>query len=830
MRLNPLLAALPALLLAAGLRAQSAHWEPAGGTLPVGQVTALQLVFQDCEPKETPAPPKADGLTLEFTGQASNISWINGDYSRSVTYTYAALLAKKQGLDLPAFAVETNKGAVHVPAAHFEPTGATVGSTGQALESAANSHVEANPASVWAGEVFALSYRVDVARSYYPDFGHGDFAWNPAPLIAEDWDHPEPYNVTVGGEVRTGFVYHTRAVARTAARLPLSPINQLVNLSVGVTGFGFFQQRQYQQFSVTSNIPAIEVRPLPPAPPGFTGAVGEFKLASKVVPTSTTVGEPITWTLELTGTGNWPDISGLPAREVSRDFQVVQPKAKRTPAEGKLFNASLAEDVVLVPTAPGTYPLESFHFVYFDPRSGTYQTLTAPRTTVTVTAPPAAAQPGGGAGLAGPPAPGPAAAPEAAAPPAIPVTPNGLPRDPLPGPGAGGPPWTADLFLPILLLPFLLLALVWIGHAWRRACATDPRRERREAHRRLAALLPQLPGGATPAQLLAWQRDAALLWEVAEAAPSAQAFADPTWAALWSDVDRALYGPAAGLPSDWETRATAALGAKPAPAFLRRSLFWRENLLPWLFAVALLLAAGGGVARAADPAAAYRRGEFADAERGWRAAAAQDPTDWTVRHNLSLALAQENRWEEAAAQATAAFVQQPENASVRWQFALACDKAGFVPDPLAGFLVPGPVQDLARLASPPGWQWAGAAAALLCALALGGLLAVGYGVGSVRWGKPAALVLLVAALVLATAAAISWRAFGSAHDERAVIVWRAGTLRSIPTEADTAQKTTPLGAGSVAVADKTFLGWVRLSFDNGQTGWVRKDEIVGIWK
>lgn len=825
MRPSLLLSGLLALALTAGLRAQSAHWEPAGGTLPVGQVTALQLVCQDCEPKETPAPPKVDGLTLEFTGQASNISWINGDYSRSITFTYAALLAKKQGVDLPAFTVETNKGAVHVAAAHFEPTGATVGSTGQALESAANSRLEAGSPSVWAGEVFDLSYRVDVARSYYPDFGHGDFAWTPAPLIAEDWDHPDPYNVTAGGEVRTGFTYRTRAVARTPGRVQLNPITQLVNLSVGVTGFGFFQQRQYQQFSVTSNTPAIEVRPLPPAPSGFSGAVGQFKLSSKVVPTRTSVGEPITWTLELTGAGNWPDLAGLPAREVSRDFQVVQPKAKRTPAEGKLFNATLAEDVVLVPTAPGTYPLEAFHFVYFDPRSGTYETLTAPRTTVTVTAPPLPAQAASGPAAA----PGPAAPPEAAAPPAVPVTPNGLPRDPLAGPGSSGPPWTAALLLPLLAAPFVLLALAWLGHAWRRACATDPRRARREAHRRLAALLAQLPGRATPAQLLAWQRDAAVLWEVAAAAPPAQAFADPSWAALWSEVDRALYGPEGALPADWSARAGAALRAKPAPAFLRRSLFWRSNLLPWLFGLTVLLATGPA-AHAADPGSAYRRGDFAEAERGWRAAVAHDPTDWTLRHNLSLALAQQNRWEEAAAQATAAFVQQPENASVRWQFALACDKAGFVPDALAAFLPAGPVQDLAALLSPGGWQWAGVVAAFLCALALAGLLAAGYGVGAGRWGQRAALLLLGAAIILAGAAATSWRAFGATHDAAAVIVWHAGTLRSIPTEADTTQKTTTLGAGSVAVIDKTFLGWVRLSFDNGQTGWVRRDEVVGIWR
>ena len=66
-----------------------------------------------------------------------------------------------------------------------------------------------------------------------------------------------------------------------------------------------------------------------------------------------------------------------------------------------------------------------------------------------------------------------------------------------------------------------------------------------------------------------------------------------------------------------------------------------------------------------------------------------------------------------------------------------------------------------------------------------------------------------------------------------MIAWRAGLLHSIPTEADTTQKTTALAAGSAAIQDKTFLPgdrWVRLSFDNGQTGWVRKEDVIALWR
>jgi hypothetical protein len=833
MRPLTLLFPVLALLLPAAARAQSVHWDPPGGTMAVGQVTQLQLQFENCEPKATPVPPKVDGLTLEFSGQASNISWINGDYSRSVTFTYAALLTQKQAIDLPAFTVETNKGTLRVPAAHYDPGAATVGNTGQTLESAASSALEASPTALWAGQVFDLAYRIDAARSYSPDFGHGNFDWKSDPLLLEDWETPQPYTLAAGNDARAGFAYHTRAIVRTPGSYRLNPITQLINLSVGVTGFGFFQERQYQQFSVTSTTPTIEVRPLPPAPAGFGGAVGDFKLTSKVVPTTAVVGEPVTWTVELSGTGNWPDIPGLPSREVSKDFQVVQPKAKRKPATGKLFTATLSEDVVLLPTVAGAYSLEPLRFTYFDPHSGTYQTLETPRTRLTVTAGAAAAT--APAGSSGVPA-------LASAPPTVPELPSGLPRDPLPGPASAAVPWNALTLGSALIAPFAVVLLLWFWLAGGRARATDPERARRESRARLAVTLGKLQAEsaspASEADLLAWQHDTARLWDVAHAAPRAQAFPDPAWAALWSEADRALYGSKASLPPDWIARAQAALAAKSVPGFTLRQLFFRHNLLPWLSVLVLACTASALADEASSspppssvPAAtAYHRGDFAAAEADWRAELARDPTDWTARYNLSVALAQQNRWDEAAAQAAAAFAQQPANASVRWQFALACDKAGFAPDALADFLAPDEIHWLARLASPADWQRAGLVAATLGALALGLFLLRGYGLGPRSGLAATGWTALALAVILSLAAAAGWRAYGAAANADAVIIWHNGTLRSIPTEVDSPQKTVPLAAGSVGIADKTFLGWVRLNFGNGQTGWVRKEEAISIWK
>ena len=90
-------------------------------------------------------------------------------------------------------------------------------------------------------------------------------------------------------------------------------------------------------------------------------------------------------------------------------------------------------------------------------------------------------------------------------------------------------------------------------------------------------------------------------------------------------------------------------------------------------------------------------------------------------------------------------------------------------------------------------------------------------------------VTMVADLNTALAQQVVGDAAQIVSDARAVIATRAGTLRSIPTEAETSQKTSTLAAGNIAVADRAFLGWTHLTFENGQTGWVRKEEVVPLW-
>lgn len=816
MRRFPALFFLLSLALATA-RAQTVHWEGADDS------SELQLIFEDCSPDGDPRLPPIEDSVLTLTGNSSQMMISNGSFSRSTVLTYNSR-APHAGvtLHIPAFTVQTNKGPQRVAAF-------TGGAPRVIPDSTVNARLMTGSTQLWAGEVFPLTYILDASRRNFNQLA-SIIDWNPVPLIVEDWSKPEPAEMALNGEPRINIIYKTRGYAKAPGTLLLNPATQLVRIATGNIGFGLFPQQRVEELSVTTKRPELLVRALPePTAPGFSGAVGQFKLVSKIVPMAAAIGEPITWTLELSGTGNWPDIAGLPQREVSKDFQVVQPKAKRTPAEGKLFDLTLSEDVVLVPTRSGTYTLGPVDFTYFDPKTGDYKTLTTPATTITVVAPASAAA-SVQLPVIGTNSPTPAETAPATPAPEIPAPPAAIPRDPLPATGGVLVPRPIDELILVLAAPFAALLLFWGALALQRAQQSDLERARREARVRLAATLARLrtaPEADRPALLPAWQHDTAILWEIVHAAPPATALPDATWATLWSEADRALYCADPGLPADWVPRAEAALVAKRVPGFSPLTALLPRNLLPFfaLAIVALVLPS----LRAEDAAVAYRRGDFAAAEKTWRTAVAKDPADPSARYNLSLALAQQDRWDLAMAHATAAFVQAPDKEPIRWQFALAGEKAGFLPAPLAAFPHPGPLQSLAILASPGAWQAWLFGAAVLVAGSLGLLLFGAYRQPS-RLRRWCAFSLLILGVLLATAAVLGGYAYGETADARAVIVWHGSVLRSIPTEADSTQKTTTLAAGSVAVVDKTFLGWVRLSFDNGQTGWVRKDDVIALWR
>ena len=829
---------LVAIAAMSAAHAQSVRWEPASGTLALNQLSELSLVFEQCEPVGAVSPPSVSGLVFGSPSRSENTAFNVVNFKattfRTVTFTYRVRPTERRKLTIPAFTVETDKGRQRVEAAGFEVGDATVGQTGLPIDDVARSAFTLPSPTVWAGEVFPLTYTLSASKTYLYNLNK-DFEWNTAPLAIEPWGTPEQHEAVLNNQPRVSIIYKTRALAKTPGDYALHPATHLVNVTTGAAGFGVFGRTQLQQLAIASPRVDLSVKPLPsPAPAGFNGAVGQFTLDSKVVPATAAVGEPITWTLTLDGTGNWPDIPGLPARSVSKDLTPVTPQAKRVNKEGALFDASITEDIVLIPKKPGRYTLGPVAYAIFNPQTGAYETLTTQPVTIQVSA----GAPASASSTSASDNPSDPALPHSDIRPSAAVPPAAIPRDPLPPAGESFAPLSRPSLVVALACSALLPLVVWLGLAFRRARVTDPARAQREARSRLSTTLRQIetaPASRLPL-LQQWQRDTAILWNLSRAVPTPGHFADERWSALWSETDRALYGDAP-LPSDWTSRAQAALAAHRTPAFSAFQLFLPRNLLPIVLLLSSFVinhssfAADGG-------AAAYAAGDFSSASGTWSDTLKASPTDWTAHHNLALALIQQNRPGEAAGHALAAFVQQPQNPSVRWHLGYAFKAAGVTPPALKPFLEASPLAQLARLASPTRWQFVLIASAWLGAGSLALTVWSAYHKRTsaaspahssfvIRHSSFRRALAAVAAL-LALAAGLSLHTYGPLADARAVVVVNSTTLRSIPTDLDT-QKTTSLQAGTLANTDKTFLGWRRLVFPDGQTGWVRAETVVPLW-
>ncbi|MCF6285872.1 MAG: BatD family protein [Candidatus Hydrogenedentes bacterium] len=122
----------------------------------------------------------------------------------------------------------------------------------------------------------------------------------------------------------------------------------------------------------------IAVAPLPPAPPGFGGAVGRFQMATTIDSTDLVQGIPTRFYLEIEGVGNSqslraPNLSG---GDWYRLGEPLQSEAAAVSGSDRAFVKRF--EYALMPLQDGAFDLGPFSFTYFSPAEKDYVTVTAP--------------------------------------------------------------------------------------------------------------------------------------------------------------------------------------------------------------------------------------------------------------------------------------------------------------------------------------------------------------------------------------------------------------------------------------------------------------------
>jgi len=845
-----------AAALAGAAAGQKVFWEPSGGELQEGKANRLELHFEGCSPGGEPALPDTPGLDMQRLGTSNSTQIIGGSVSKKVIKSYQAIPRRRGRIVIPAFTVQTDAGPVDVGRAVFEVAEATVGNSGAKASQILHAELETDAAPIYPGQIFGLTYRVGIKENYQAtDLTTPN--WSPSGLVSAGFDDYRQVRFQNANGRYVGLEFDVEAMALEAGRLELPEVSQNVAIVVGRRRSFVFDDPVVERFAIRSNKLVLDVEPLPPgAPESFAGAVGAFSLDAAVAPRKVRVGEPITWTLTLEGRGNWPAGIGLPSRQASASFRTIQPRRQNQFEKDALFEGSQTEDIVLIPTEPGSYRLGPTAFAYFDPEEKRYVTAEAPAYTIEVEPLPAAAQ-------APPPVGG--ESPSPGGPRRDPPAPQGLnlldkpielPEGPAEGSLAAPAPKGRVPLRTGLAWTFGPPAALWLSLALAMALRRDPTRSARRARATLADLARARPLPADEAGLERLQRqwrDATrrcLGIEPAEPTPEEvragalrladEATAD-AWERLWRLSDRMLFGLSrrsfdeAGRPErqwleEWQDALRQALDRTAKP---RRSLKALLEPPTWGFA-ALALAAGLFAApspgRSAPPAeeggespsALYRQGRLEEAEAAWEAAARARPDDAAPAYNLGLVAAQREQWGLALAHWTSALVQRPREERLRWNLSLALSKTGAYLPAVDRLARPAGHWRVVALLSPREWERFARRAAQAAGLLLALAVLCRYAPRARRLGKWLALLGLVAALGLP----LAWwahRQYGwlASPDTRLVVA--PAELRSIPTDLEIEQLTTQAPEGSAGRLLASFLGWRRIELPNGETGWLRSE-------
>ncbi len=138
---------------------------------------------------------------------------------------------------------------------------------------------------------------------------------------------------------------------------------------------GFGRNAVTESFATRSNKIILKVEDVPDRdkPAAYNGAVGKFRFNVNVNPVSLKVGEPITLTMKVAGSGNIEQLE-LPHIPDIESFKSYEPESKvNVSREGGEIRGDKIFEKVLIPRAAGDYQIPEVTFAFFNPGTGKYQ-------------------------------------------------------------------------------------------------------------------------------------------------------------------------------------------------------------------------------------------------------------------------------------------------------------------------------------------------------------------------------------------------------------------------------------------------------------------------
>lgn len=362
--------------------------------------------------------PSFQGFTVVSgpnTSTQQSMSFANGQMSRSVTTSFSyRIIANNEGtytiepasctvdgkkVESKSFTVTVEKMNASMQQQRqqqaqqqqqrqqYDPWAQQPQQATQINENTLFARASVNKSNPWQGEQVIITYKI------YTQVPISQFAIDKLPgnkgFWAEDLSvgqQIKQYEETYNGqryqvaEIRRGALFAQESGKLTIAPLDLNVL-AMVQRQRRRTGSiwdlfddPFFNAQQAVERPLSTNTININVRPLPSAPEGFTGAVGSFDVKGGVNIDQVKANEAVTYRITVSGSGNLM-LMDVPHPEFPSVFEVYDPQIDDNIKKGDNgVSGSRTYEWVLIPRSHGSYTIPAVKFIYFDPSSGQYVT------------------------------------------------------------------------------------------------------------------------------------------------------------------------------------------------------------------------------------------------------------------------------------------------------------------------------------------------------------------------------------------------------------------------------------------------------------------------
>lgn len=377
----------------------------------IGETAQLGLTFYGTQSVPAPDIGNIDGCDVRYLGPSTMTTIINGAVSSSITHMYRVQPLKLGKFQFGPFTFKYEGNAYKSNAAFLtvseESPKEQLSAKAEVVRPAAGGKDEESIIdSLELRDKLFLTLKIDKTRAYVnelipvaiklyvnrlnvsdiqlPDLGQEGFS-------KAQFEEPKQYRERMGGELYDVLEFRTTIFGTRPGDYKLGPAKLKCNIAVrkrvrnmSVLNDDFMNEQaggspyfddfftRYERYPVElkSEEMRLMLSPLPAEgrPIDFSGAIGDYQFIFQAGPKKVKVGDPVTLTMEINGTGNFNTVI-IPKLENIEGFRIYEPQAKTEPNR-KVFRQ------VLIPETDLAFQTPKAIFTYFDPNKKEYKTIT----------------------------------------------------------------------------------------------------------------------------------------------------------------------------------------------------------------------------------------------------------------------------------------------------------------------------------------------------------------------------------------------------------------------------------------------------------------------